>query len=186
MGQGPGPEGVHHDLFAKGMCNLVDKIFGLPERDWKHWYVFLQTICSGIYQPNSDSAGTEGFSDNVGCCFPALPDLYVFTTDAKVPTNMVLKCMATGFSSTNTILQIKLNGQVLTREQGVQSSDILPNGDGTFQITHSMEIPKSDNSNYFCELTHPASGLRAVKFWGKNLCLLFNVHTFHYCVLRAV
>lgn len=81
---------------------------------------------------------------------------------------MVLKCMATGFSSINTVLQIKLDGQVLTAADGVQSSDILPNGDGTFQITHSLEVLKSDNSHYYCELTHPPSGLRAVKFWGKS------------------
>lgn len=188
MGQGPGPEGVHHGLFAKGMCNLVDKISELSEREWNHWYVLLQTICSGnINQKKlSDSAGTEGFSDNVGSCFPAKPDLYVFTKGAKVPTNMVLTCMATGFSSTNTVLEIKLDGRVLNRADGVHSSDILPNGDGTFQITHSVEIPKSDNSDYYCELTHPPSSLRVVKFWGKNLCLLFNVHTFYYCVVRAV
>lgn len=110
----------------------------------------------------------------------------MFTTGARVSTNMVLKCMATGFSSENTVLQIKLGGRVLTREDGVDSSDILPNGDGTFQITHSVEILRSDNSEYTCELSHPPSGLHVLKVWGKNLCLLFNVHTFHDCVLRAV
>lgn len=124
-------------------------------------------------QKLSDSAGTEGFSDNVGSCFPAKPDLYVFATGARVPTNMVLKCMATGFSSRNSVLQIKLGGRVLTREDGVDSTDVLPNGDGTFQITHSVEILKSDQSDYTCELSHPPSSLHVRKVWGKNLSLLF-------------
>ncbi|XP_029700821.1 H-2 class I histocompatibility antigen, alpha chain-like [Takifugu rubripes] len=99
---------------------------------------------------------------------PAKPDLYVFITGAKDPTNMVLKCMATGFTPTNTVLQIKLGGRVLTREDGLHSTDILPNGDGTFQKTESVEIPKSDNSDYYCELSHTPSSLRVVKFWDKK------------------
>uniref|UniRef100_H2SAD4 Ig-like domain-containing protein n=1 Tax=Takifugu rubripes TaxID=31033 RepID=H2SAD4_TAKRU len=89
----------------------------------------------------------------------AKPDLYVFITGAKDPTNMVLKCMATGFTPTKTVLQIKLGGRVLTREDGVNSTDILPNGDGTFQKTESVEIPRSDNSDYYCELSHTPSSL---------------------------
>eukprot|EP00066_Takifugu_rubripes_P030686 XP_011619952.1 PREDICTED: H-2 class I histocompatibility antigen, alpha chain-like [Takifugu rubripes] len=99
---------------------------------------------------------------------PAKPDLYVFITGAKDPTNMVLKCMATGFTPTNTVLQIKLGGRVLTREDGVNSTDILPNGDGTFQKTDYVEIPRSDNSDYYCELSHTPSSLRVVKFWDKK------------------
>eukprot|EP00066_Takifugu_rubripes_P009905 XP_003977294.2 PREDICTED: H-2 class I histocompatibility antigen, alpha chain-like [Takifugu rubripes] len=99
---------------------------------------------------------------------PAKPDLYVFITGAKDPTNMVLKCMATGFTPTNTVLQIKLGGRVLTREDGLHSTDILPNGDGTFQKTEYVEIPKSDNSDYYCELSHTPSSLRVVKFWDKK------------------
>lgn len=132
------------------------------------------------------TAGTEGFSANVGSCFPAKPDLYLFATGAKVPTNMLLTCMATGFTPTNAVLQIKLGGRVLTSVDGVNSSDILPNGDGTFQITHTVEILRSDNSDYYCTLSHPPSNLHVEMFWGKNLCLPFNVHTFHCCVLRAV
>lgn len=85
---------------------------------------------------------------------------------------MVLKCMATGFSSRNSVLQIKLGGRVLTREDGAVSSDVLPNGDGTFQKTRSVEILKSDESDYTCELSHSPSSLHVSKVWGKNLSLL--------------
>lgn len=116
--------------------------------------------------------------------FPAKPDLYIFSTGAKGSTNVVLTCMATGFSSTNTVLQIKLDGRVLTREDGVQSSEVLPNGDGTFQKTETVEILKSDNGDYTCEVIHPSSSLHVVKVWGKNLCLLFNTRTHVHTILH--
>lgn len=103
--------------------------------------------------------------------------MYVFSRDAEVQTNNVLTCMATGFSSRNTIIQIRRDGRVLTTGDGVQSSGILPNGDGTFQQRDHVEIPKSDQSKYTCEVIHDSSGLHLMKDWGKKLFVFFFIKT---------
>lgn len=95
--------------------------------------------------------------------------MYVGSRAANVQTNVVLTCMATGFSSVNTVLQIKRDGRVLTRADGVQCSGVRPNGDGTFQQRDQVEVPKNDESKYTCEVTHGSSGLHVVKVWGKKL-----------------
>lgn len=101
--------------------------------------------------------------------------MYVFSTAAKVKTNLVLTCMATGFSSTNTVIQIKRDGRVLTQNDGVQSSGTRPNGDGTFQQRDYVEIQKSDTSLYTCEVSHGSSGLHVVQEFGKKLVLFFFI-----------
>lgn len=90
---------------------------------------------------------------------------------------MVLTCMATGFSSTHTIIQIKRDGRVLTRHDGVESTGIRPNGDGTFQQKDHVEIPKSEHSKYTCEVIHASSGLHEVRGWGKQLFLINSPRT---------
>lgn len=79
--------------------------------------------------------------------------------------------MATGFSSINTIIRIKRDGRVLNAEDGVRSSGVRPNGDGTFQQRDHVEIPKSDQSKYSCEVIHESSGLHVEQLWGKRLAL---------------
>lgn len=103
--------------------------------------------------------------------------MYVFSRDANVQTNIMLACMATGFSSINTIIQIKRDGRVLTKEDGVQSSGVRPNGDDTFQRRDHVEIPKNDESKYTCEVTHHSSGLHMEQVWGKKLLLFFFINT---------
>lgn len=96
---------------------------------------------------------------------------------ANVQTNVVLTCMATGFSSMNTIIRIKRDGRLLTKDDGVQTSGLRPNEDGTFQQRDHVEIPKNDKSNYTCEVVHESSGLHMVKVWGKKLFLFFFINT---------
>lgn len=85
--------------------------------------------------------------------------------------------MATGFSSIHTIIQIKRDGRVLTRHDGVESTGVRPNGDGTFQRKDHVEIPKSEQSKYTCEVIHASSGLHVERGWGKQLFLLFLINT---------
>lgn len=95
--------------------------------------------------------------------------MYALSREANVQANIVLTCMATGFSSINTIVQIKRDGLVLTKDDG----DVRPNGDGTYQKRDQVEIPKSDKSKYTCEVIHESSGLHEIRVWGKKLLLLY-------------
>lgn len=99
---------------------------------------------------------------------PAVPDVFLFAGKSKVEENIILTCMATGFSSLHTVLQMKRNGRILSKEDGVESSGVRPNGDDTYQIRDHVEIFKSDESTYTCEVIDVPSKLHLHKVWGKS------------------
>ncbi len=103
---------------------------------------------------------------------PAPPDVHAFARNTIVEANVILTCLGTGFYPKDIILQIKRNGRVLTREDGVYSSGVRPNDDKTYQRRDSVEILRSDLSTYTCEVNHPASGLHVEKVWGKKRFLI--------------
>ncbi|XP_070840595.1 patr class I histocompatibility antigen, alpha chain G-like isoform X2 [Chaetodon trifascialis] len=97
------------------------------------------------------------------------PDVYVFGRKAKVETNIILTCLATGFYPKDIILSIKKDGRVLTREDGVQSSGVRPNNDNTYQRRDHVEILRSDKSRYTCEVIHRATKMKVEKEWDWSL-----------------
>uniref|UniRef100_A0A3Q2X8K3 Ig-like domain-containing protein n=1 Tax=Haplochromis burtoni TaxID=8153 RepID=A0A3Q2X8K3_HAPBU len=88
---------------------------------------------------------------------PAPPDVYVFAKKSRVETNLTVTCLATGFYSKNIIVRIRRNGRVLTEDDGLSSSGVLPNNDETFQRRDHVEILKSDLSKFSCEVVHEAT-----------------------------
>ncbi|XP_017162853.1 beta-2-microglobulin-like, partial [Poecilia reticulata] len=99
---------------------------------------------------------------------PDAPEVYLFTRKAKVGANTILTCLATGFYPKDITLQIKRNGRVLTIEDGLKTSGVLPNEDDTFQRKDYVEILKSDASTYTCKVIHPASKMHVEKNWDHN------------------
>ncbi|XP_047240647.1 H-2 class I histocompatibility antigen, Q10 alpha chain-like isoform X9 [Girardinichthys multiradiatus] len=93
------------------------------------------------------------------------PKVHLFIRKAKADTNIILTCLATGFYPKDIIMQIKRNGRVLTKEDGVETTDVRPNNDDTFQRKDHVEILKSDVSTYTCEVNHPASRLHVEEKW---------------------
>ncbi|XP_041810631.1 class I histocompatibility antigen, F10 alpha chain-like isoform X1 [Chelmon rostratus] len=93
------------------------------------------------------------------------PEVHVFGHNAKVKTNVILTCLATGFYPQDIELWIKRDGSILTKEDGVHSSGVRPNEDDTYQRRDHVEILKSDKSRYTCEVNHRASGLHVEKEW---------------------
>uniref|UniRef100_A0A3Q4HVK2 Immunoglobulin C1-set domain-containing protein n=1 Tax=Neolamprologus brichardi TaxID=32507 RepID=A0A3Q4HVK2_NEOBR len=85
-----------------------------------------------------------------------------------VQSNLILTCLATGFYPKDIIVRIRRNGRVLTADDGLTSSGVLPNNDETFQRRDHMEILKSDLSKFSCEVVHEATGVNEVKTWGKK------------------
>ncbi|XP_078811234.1 H-2 class I histocompatibility antigen, L-D alpha chain-like isoform X2 [Oryzias latipes] len=97
------------------------------------------------------------------------PDVYIFAKKAKESSNIVLTCLATGFYPKDITLNIRRDGRVLTKDDGVMSSGVRPNHDETFQRTDYVEILRSDSANYTCEIIHPASDMHVVKTWDHHL-----------------
>ncbi|MED6260019.1 hypothetical protein ATANTOWER_029199 [Ataeniobius toweri] len=97
------------------------------------------------------------------------PKVHLFTRKAKVEANTIWTCLATGFYPKDIIMQIKRNGRVLTQEDGVVTTGVRPNNDGTFQRKDHVEILKSDVSTYTCEVNHPASRLHVEEKWESTL-----------------
>ncbi|KAI4818306.1 hypothetical protein KUCAC02_011652 [Chaenocephalus aceratus] len=97
------------------------------------------------------------------------PKVHVFSKKANSERNIILSCMATGFYPKDILLQIKRNGRVLTKEDGVSSTGTRPNGDETYQRTDGVEILRTDVSTYTCEVKHVASGMHVEKEWDHTL-----------------
>lgn len=104
-----------------------------------------------------------------GFFFPAPPEVFLFSKNAKVETNVILTCLATGFYPKDITLRIRRNDRFLTRQDGVFSSGVRPNEDDTFQRRDSVEILRSDMSTYTCEVIHSASGVHVTRAWGTSL-----------------
>ncbi|XP_026155418.1 class I histocompatibility antigen, F10 alpha chain-like isoform X2 [Mastacembelus armatus] len=97
------------------------------------------------------------------------PDVYVFAKDARVQSNVVLTCLATGFYPKDIILSIKRNGRILEKIHGLVSSGVRPNQDDTYQRRDSVEIQRSDVSKYTCEVIHEATNMRVEKEWDHKV-----------------
>ena len=81
----------------------------------------------------------------------------------------MLTCLATGFYPKDIILEIKRDGRVLTKEDGLLTSGVRPNEDDTYQRRDSVEILRSDVASYRCEVTHRATSVYEERIWGKKL-----------------
>ncbi|XP_047461053.1 H-2 class I histocompatibility antigen, alpha chain-like [Mugil cephalus] len=108
---------------------------------------------------------------NSMCLFllPAPPEVFLFARNAKVETNVILMCLATGFYPKDIVLNIRRNGRILTREDGVVTSDVRPNEDDHFQRRDYVEIKRSDKSDYSCEVIHDASHMNVKNSWDHQL-----------------
>uniref|UniRef100_A0A3P9IIL7 Ig-like domain-containing protein n=1 Tax=Oryzias latipes TaxID=8090 RepID=A0A3P9IIL7_ORYLA len=84
------------------------------------------------------------------------PDVYIFAKKAKESSNVVLTCLATGFYPKDITLNIRRDGRVLTKDDGVMSSGVRPNHDDTFQRADYVEILRKCKVHepVFCVLDH--------------------------------
>ncbi|XP_028819880.1 class I histocompatibility antigen, F10 alpha chain-like isoform X3 [Denticeps clupeoides] len=82
------------------------------------------------------------------------PRVYPLAKKTSSPDKLLLTCFATGFYPKDILLNIKKDKITLTEADGVQTGDVLPNGDNTHQLRKSVEIPESDRAEYECEVIH--------------------------------
>ncbi|CAI5692076.1 unnamed protein product [Oreochromis niloticus] len=97
------------------------------------------------------------------------PKLHVFAKNSRVQTNIVLTCLATGFYPKDVTVTIRRNGRVLTADDGLKSSGLLPNNDDTFQRRDNVEVLKSDPSSYSCEVFHKATNVSLSESWDLSM-----------------
>uniref|UniRef100_A0A668VIV9 Immunoglobulin C1-set domain-containing protein n=1 Tax=Oreochromis aureus TaxID=47969 RepID=A0A668VIV9_OREAU len=105
----------------------------------------------------------------------------------KVDTDVVLTCLTTGFYPADIVLRMKKNESVLTADDGLMSSGVLPNEDHTFQRRDHVEVLRSDLSAFSCEAVHEASAVSVTRVWGETLYIIFFfLHRFKLWVLKLV
>ncbi|CAL8374291.1 unnamed protein product [Boreogadus saida] len=97
----------------------------------------------------------------------APPIVYISTRPVK--NNLKLSCLATGFRPKEITMNIRRDGLLVDRDDGLQSTGVHPNGDGTHQIKMWVMIPGGDTAKYSCEVYHPASNIHVVEEWDHHV-----------------
>ncbi|XP_059899942.1 class I histocompatibility antigen, F10 alpha chain-like isoform X2 [Gadus macrocephalus] len=97
----------------------------------------------------------------------ARPEVYMSARPFK--NHLKLSCLATTFHPKDIIMNIRRDGHLMDRLDGLQSTGIRPNGDGTHQIKMWVLIPGGDTAKYTCEVNHPASKIHEVKEWDHHV-----------------
>ncbi|KAI4872403.1 hypothetical protein NFI96_026934 [Prochilodus magdalenae] len=85
-----------------------------------------------------------------------------------------VSCLATGFYPRHINLTLLRNGQPLS-ENLVSGGELLPNGDGTYQMRQSLEISAEElqqTHNYTCTATHLSLDNKLDIHWGPGAALL--------------
>ncbi|CAL8374285.1 unnamed protein product [Boreogadus saida] len=98
---------------------------------------------------------------------PSPPKVYISAKPFK--NNLKLSCLATGFPPREITMNIRRDGYLVDRLDGLQSTGVRPNGDGTNQIKMWVMIPGGDTAKYTCEVYHPASNIHVVEEWDHHV-----------------
>ncbi|KAK2917018.1 hypothetical protein Q8A67_001392 [Cirrhinus molitorella] len=82
------------------------------------------------------------------------PDVYMFATKSiKDNSKLKLTCMVTGFYAKDMMFFMRKYHTSLPEDE-IESTEIRPNNDGTFQMRMSAEIQKDETANYDCYVAH--------------------------------
>ncbi|XP_067292699.1 uncharacterized protein [Pseudorasbora parva] len=71
----------------------------------------------------------------------------------KLSSGSRVSCLATGFYPRHINLTLLRDGQPVSDHE-ITGGDLLPNGDGTYQMRKSLEISAADKHTYTCSATH--------------------------------
>ncbi|KAG7255240.1 hypothetical protein CRUP_032029 [Coryphaenoides rupestris] len=62
-------------------------------------------------------------------------------------------------------MNVRRDEYLLDHGDGLKSTGVRPNGDGTHQIKMWVKIPKNDDARYTCEVIHKGSGFSLTEEW---------------------
>ncbi|KAG5847786.1 hypothetical protein ANANG_G00129910 [Anguilla anguilla] len=96
----------------------------------------------------------------------AQPTAAVLAKRSWDPGKVILTCLVSGFHCNNTTVEVYRDDDIITEEDGLLSSGIRPNGDGTCQLRKSLDISNSIEASYSCEVQF-RSLKQLVKWDGK-------------------
>ncbi|KAG7500723.1 H-2 class I histocompatibility antigen, Q10 alpha chain-like isoform X2 [Solea senegalensis] len=99
----------------------------------------------------------------------APPEVVIYAARSHVESSVRLTCFATGFHLKDIELRMRRNGEIIDRSMGLTSSGVRPNHDNTYQRKDSVEIFKSDKSQFTCEVVHAPSRLHVTEVWDRTL-----------------
>ncbi|XP_035277552.1 major histocompatibility complex class I-related gene protein-like [Anguilla anguilla] len=112
----------------------------------------------------------------------AQPTTAVFAKRYWDPEKVILTCLVSGFHCRDMTVEVYRDDDIITEEDGLLSSWIRPNGDGTCQLRKSLDISNSIEASYSCEVQF-RSLKQLVKWDGKiwdRAELKQNNETGHY------
>ncbi|KAL1247309.1 hypothetical protein QQF64_022685 [Cirrhinus molitorella] len=81
----------------------------------------------------------------------------------KLSSEFYVSCLATGFYPRHINLTMFRDGQPVADHE-ITGGDLLPNGDGTYQMRKSLEISAADKHKYTCSATHLGLGNIILEF----------------------
>nr|XP_015195425.1 PREDICTED: H-2 class I histocompatibility antigen, alpha chain-like [Lepisosteus oculatus] len=82
---------------------------------------------------------------------PERPQVSVFHKDSR-SGGTELTCLATGFFPRDILVSWLRDGQEL--QEDVDSGEVLPNGDGSFQVRKSLRVRAGEEDKYSCRVDH--------------------------------
>ncbi|XP_062385401.1 class I histocompatibility antigen, F10 alpha chain-like [Sardina pilchardus] len=94
------------------------------------------------------------------------PDVHLFAKEYKSPDTLNLNCMATRFYPKDIRVTI-LKAKKSVKEGNM--NDVMPNGDGTYQVKIMIQAQRSEMNDYECVVEHRTlPNKQIVKVWTKD------------------
>ncbi|XP_053717585.1 patr class I histocompatibility antigen, B-1 alpha chain-like [Synchiropus splendidus] len=122
---------------------------------------YLKTECMSWLKKFSDFEAKERAKENR----TDKPELYIFSKKSVIARNHVLTCLATGLPSKNVHLEMRRNNRVLDQTDGLNTLQLSPNHDETFQQRSYVELLRSDKASFSCHVPK----LNLSKTWDGKL-----------------
>ncbi|MBN3299701.1 HB2C protein, partial [Amia calva] len=94
---------------------------------------------------------------------PAVKVLSTKPSDSSHPTLLV--CHAVGFYPPGIVVLWLRNGEEV---KGITSSELLPNGDWTYQVHMYLETPTQSGDTFTCRVQHSSLATPIEVDWGKS------------------
>lgn len=84
------------------------------------------------------------------------------------PSTITLWCHTWNFYPPNITIKWLKNRQLLAAQES-GPGDVLPSGDGTYQVWMSLAVPLGEEQSYTCQVEHPSLDQPLATSWGTHV-----------------